>query len=223
MKRASHKPIGSTNVPSKNKDVGTFVIGYHLSRWFSPYYFPTTSGDWAMSFRKHVNAVVHSTGIRRSPLRGSVLFAPKVNPSNSCSRYSKVPKSMKKQDKTFPYDVSSLERMISDIQARNRGSVGRIAESSFFRIPAVKSFKIEASEPNELLRGTGLDRKLPSKKTIELQEGNNKLNIYIENKILKLREYLRVGRPDLFWKLVDHEMKRSIAFRVAAFNRVHKG
>jgi hypothetical protein len=130
---------------------------------------------------------------------------------------------MKKQDKTFPYNVSSLERMISDIQARNRGSVGRIAESSFFRIPAVKSFRIEASEENDLLKGTGLDRKLPSKKSVELVEGNNELNIYIENKILKMREYLRLGRPDMFWKLVDHEMKRSIAFRVAAFNRVHKG
>lgn len=130
---------------------------------------------------------------------------------------------MKKQDKVFPSSVSSLERMISDIQARNRGSVGRIAESSFFRIPAVTSFKIELSEQNELLRGTGLDRKLPSKRSVVLQEGNNELNIYMENKILKLREYLRNGRPDLFWKLVDHEMKRSIAFRVAAFNKVHKG
>lgn len=130
---------------------------------------------------------------------------------------------MKKQDKIFPYDVSSLERMLSDIQARNRGSSGRIAESSFFRIPAVKSFKIEASEENELLKGTGLDRKLPSRKIIKLEEGNNELNRYMEEKILKLRGYLNQGRPDLFWKLVDHEMRRSIAFRVAAFNRVHKG
>jgi hypothetical protein len=44
---------------------------------------------------------------------------------------------MKKQDKVFPYSVSDYDRMISDILARNRGSVGRIAESSFFRIPAV--------------------------------------------------------------------------------------
>lgn len=129
---------------------------------------------------------------------------------------------MKKQ-KQFPYDVSSLERMISDIQARSRGSTGRIADSSFFRIPAVKSFNIEASEENELLKGTGLDRKLPSKKEVTLLEGNNKLNVYMEGKIIKMREYLNQGRPDLFWKLVDHEMKHSVAFRVAAFNRVHKG
>lgn len=130
---------------------------------------------------------------------------------------------MKKQDKVFPSSVSSLERMISDIQARNRGSVGRIAESSFFRIPAVKSFKIEASEENELLKGTGLDRKLPSKKTVVLEEGNNELNIYMANKIVKMRELLRKGKSERFWELVDHEMKRSIAFRVAAFNKVHKG
>lgn len=130
---------------------------------------------------------------------------------------------MKKQDKVFPSSVSSLERMISDIQARNRGSVGRIAESSFFRIPAVKSFNITAGEPNELLRGTGLDRKLPSKRSVELCEDQNELNIYMANKIVKLREYLRLGRADLFWKLVDHEIRHSIAFRVAAFNKVHKG
>jgi hypothetical protein len=130
---------------------------------------------------------------------------------------------MKKQDKVLPYDVSSIERMNIDIQVRSRGSSGRIAESSFFRIPAVNSFNIEASEQNDLLKGTGLDRKLPSKKTIVLQEGNNKLNEYMEEKILKMREYLRLGKPDLFWKLVDHEIRRSIAFRVAAFNKVHKG
>jgi len=130
---------------------------------------------------------------------------------------------MKKHDKVFPYTVSSLESMISDIQARNRGSVGRIAESSFFRIPAIKSFKIVSGQPNELLRGTGLDRKLPSKKTVELVEDNNNLNIYMANKITKMRELLRLGKPDKFWELVDHEMRRSIAFRVAAFNKVHKG
>jgi hypothetical protein len=88
--------------------------------------------------------------------------------------------------------------MISDIQARDRGSVGRIAESSFFRIPAVKSFKIVAGDPNEFLRGTGLDRKLPSKKTVELVEDNNALNIYMANKIIKMRELLRLGKPDKF-------------------------
>jgi hypothetical protein len=130
---------------------------------------------------------------------------------------------MKKQNKSFPYDVSSLERMISDIQARNRGSVGRIAESSFFRIPAVKSFNIVSSEENDLLKGTGLDRKLPAKKEVVLQEGNNKLNQYMELKIVKMRQLLNEGKPEEYWKLVDHEMKRSIAFRVSAFNRVHKG
>lgn len=113
--------------------------------------------------------------------------------------------------------------MIKDIQARSRGSTGRIAESSFFRIPAVTSFKIEQSEQNDLLKGTGLDRKLPSKKEVKLQEGNNELNRYMANKILKMREYLALGKPDLFWKLVDHEMRYSIAFRTAAFNKVHKG
>jgi len=123
----------------------------------------------------------------------------------------------------FPSDASSLERMINDIQARNRGSVGRIAESSFFRIPAVKSFVIENSEVNELLKGTGLDRKLPSKKRVELNESNNAHNKYMEEKIIKMRHLIQEGKPEQFWKLVDHEMRRSIAFRVASFNKVHKG
>lgn len=105
---------------------------------------------------------------------------------------------MRKQDKQFPYDVSSLERMLSDIQARSRGSTGRIADSSFFRIPAVKSFNIEMSEENELLKGTGLDRKLPSKKIVKLIESNNTHNVYMANKISKMREYIREGKPEMF-------------------------
>jgi len=123
----------------------------------------------------------------------------------------------------FPSDASSLERMINDIQARNRGSVGRIAESSFFRIPAVKSFVIENSEQNELLKGTGLDRKLPSAKRVELNESNDTHNKYMTDKIIKMRHLIQEGKPEKFWKLVDHEMRRSIAFRVASFNKVHKG
>jgi len=34
---------------------------------------------------------------------------------------------------------------------------------------------------------------------------------------------LKNKRPDLFWKMVEHEMKHSVAFRVSALNSVHKG
>jgi hypothetical protein len=98
----------------------------------------------------------------------------------------------------FPSDASSLESMINDIQARNRGSVGRIAESSFFRIPAVKSFRIESSEENELLKGTGLDRKLPSTKRVELNESNDTHNKYIKDKISKMKHLIRTGKSAEF-------------------------
>lgn len=130
---------------------------------------------------------------------------------------------MKQQELKFPCDASSLERMINDIQARNRGTVGRIAGSSFFRIPAVKSFSIETSGENYLLKGSGLDRKLPSKKVVKLLENNDRHNRYMQLKLTKMRTLLKTGKTSEFWKLVDHEMKRSLAFRVASFNRVHKG
>jgi hypothetical protein len=105
---------------------------------------------------------------------------------------------MKTDFKQFPYDANYLDRMMNDIQARNRGPVGRIAESSFFRIPAVKSFKIENPEVNELLKGTGFDRKLPSKKTVKLMESNNNHNAYMNKQIVKMRHLIQEGKPDLF-------------------------
>jgi hypothetical protein len=87
----------------------------------------------------------------------------------------------------------------------------------------VNSFRIENSEQNDLLKGTGLDRKLPSKKVVELNESNNRYNKYMTDKIIKMRHLIQEGKPEKFWALVDHEMRRSIAFRVASFNKVHKG
>jgi hypothetical protein len=102
------------------------------------------------------------------------------------------------QLKKLPYDANYLDSMMNDIMARNRGPVGRVAESSFFRIPAVESFKIELSEANELLKGTGLDRKLPSKKVVKLKESTDTHNQYMAHMITRMRHLLKQGKSEAY-------------------------
>jgi hypothetical protein len=102
---------------------------------------------------------------------------------------------MKKQ---FPFELSHLYAMIRDIRTPRTGGSGRIADSSFFRIPAVKSFEIISGEPNELLRGSGMFRKMKSQKFVELHESNERYNEYMTHEIKFLRELLKIGRQDLY-------------------------
>jgi hypothetical protein len=127
---------------------------------------------------------------------------------------------MKKQ---FPFELSHLYAMIRDIRTPRTGGSGRIADSSFFRIPSVKSFEIISGEPNELLRGSGMLRKMKSRKFVELHESNERYNEFMTHEIKFLRELLRIKRQDLYWAHVEMLMKRSIAFRTSAFNKTLKG
>lgn len=61
-----------------------------------------------------------------------------------------------------------LPAMILDLVAKRKKFSGRVEESSFFRIPSVKSFVVKPNEENLLLQGSGLDKKLPASKSWEL-------------------------------------------------------
>jgi len=39
-------------------------------------------------------------------------------------------------------------------------------------------------------------------------------------RIKAMRAVLRIGRPDIFWKIVEKEMRRSVAFRTSSINAV---
>lgn len=86
------RPTGSTNVPSKNKHTGILVIGCYLGHGnlvltISLLY----GGIGPCRLGCIARCSCNLNRNRRSPLWGSVFFSPKVNPSDSCLRYSKVP------------------------------------------------------------------------------------------------------------------------------------
>jgi len=122
-------------------------------------------------------------------------------------------------EKLLKIDVK-LASLVLDLVAVRKPFSGRVEESSFRRIPSVKSFNVKPGEENELLIGSGLERKLPSEKKWELVKEQNKMNQYMARRIKAMRAVLRIGRPDIFWKIVEKEMTRSVAFRTSSINAV---
>jgi len=96
-------------------------------------------------------------------------------------------------------DVDSrIAVMINDLLASRDKKGGRVAESSFKRIPSVKSFKVKVGMDNELLHGTGLERKLPADFDYIMFKEQNQSNRYMEVRIKAMRAVLKKKRPDLF-------------------------
>jgi hypothetical protein len=88
--------------------------------------------------------------------------------------------------------------MIDDLLTARESGSGRVAESSFKRIPSVKSFKVKVGENNELLFGTGLERKLPADFKYIMFKEQNRANRYMSIRIKAMRAVLEKGRPDIF-------------------------
>jgi len=122
-------------------------------------------------------------------------------------------------EKLLKIDVK-LASLVLDLVAVRKPFSGRVEESSFRRVPSVRSFTVKPGEENELLIGSGLERKLPSIKKVDIVKEQNKMNQYMARRIKAMRAVLRLGRPDIFWKIVEKEMKRSTAFRTSAINHV---
>jgi len=100
-------------------------------------------------------------------------------------------------DKLHEIDAR-LPVMILDLVAKRKKFSGRVDESSFFRIPSVKSFSVKPGEENILLQGSGLERKLPSSKTWELLKEQERLNKYMKARIKSMKAVLRAGKPEIF-------------------------
>jgi len=118
---------------------------------------------------------------------------------------------------------SRISVMIDDLLTARESGSGRVAESSFKRIPSVKSFKVKVGENNELLFGTGLERKLPADFKYIMFKEQNRANRYMSIRIKAMRAVLSKGRPDIFWAIVANEMKHSVCFRTSSFNAVFPG
>jgi hypothetical protein len=100
-------------------------------------------------------------------------------------------------EKLLKIDVK-LASLVLDLVAVRKPFSGRVEESSFRRIPSVRSFTVKPSEENELLIGSGLERKLPALMEAEVVKEQNKMNAYIARRIKAMRAVLRLGRPDIF-------------------------
>jgi len=118
---------------------------------------------------------------------------------------------------------SRIAVMINDLLASRDRKGGRVAESSFKRIPSVKSFKVKVGMDNELLHGTGLERRLPADFDYIKFKEQDQSNKYMAVRIKAMRAVLKKKRPDLFWAMVQNEMTRSVSFRTSAFNAVFPG
>jgi hypothetical protein len=93
---------------------------------------------------------------------------------------------------------SRVSAMVSDLVASRAHRGGRIYESSFKRIPSVKSFKVKVGEMNEVLLGTGMERRMkPDFKIISFKE-QDRANKYMEARLRAMRAALSSGRPKIF-------------------------
>jgi len=93
---------------------------------------------------------------------------------------------------------SRVSAMISDLVTSRAHRGGRIFESSFKRIPSVKSFKVRVGGDNEMLLGTGLERRMkPDFKLIAHKE-QDRANKYIEARLRAMKAALSAGRPNIF-------------------------
>lgn len=94
--------------------------------------------------------------------------------------------------------AASLQTVLGDVMTPRKAWSGRIENSSFYRIPAVESFKIISGEQNPTLKGTGLDRKLPKTVTRKVHAENEELNKYMAMRIRGMRKALKEGHPEMF-------------------------
>lgn len=93
---------------------------------------------------------------------------------------------------------------------------GKIAKSSWNRIPTVSSVNIKDKGMNEILSAIGLTLKLP--REIEfIPKSSKSMNRYMEHQIIRLRK--AKGKP-LFWVIANHCLLKSRSFRVSAINHV---
>jgi len=57
---------------------------------------------------------------------------------------------------------SRLPAMLRDLLASREKTGGRVSDSSFKRIPSIKSFEVNVGEWNQYLQDSGLERRLPA-------------------------------------------------------------
>lgn len=87
---------------------------------------------------------------------------------------------------------------IRDVLVPRKKWDGRIDGSSFYRVPAVRSFEVTPSPINPVLEKAGISRKLPSTSERVLHTRNEKLNRYMTIRIRSMRKALAANRPDIF-------------------------
>lgn len=99
---------------------------------------------------------------------------------------------------------------------------GKIARSSWHRIPSVSQFKVITGAVNELLQDININLKLPPKLIITKTK-IDRANRYMEHQILRIRKAIGDENPQLAWVIAVSCIERSISFRASAMNYVLRG
>jgi len=99
---------------------------------------------------------------------------------------------------------------------------GRIIKnSSWRRLPAIKSFEVIVNEYNGILEKLGINLRIPSNIKSE-KNTTDRANRYMKHQILRIRKY-KTSNPKLAWHIALSCIKRSVSFRLSAINYVIPG
>jgi len=115
---------------------------------------------------------------------------------------------------------NQLAEMKADILEQRQRRSGSIFNSGWKRIPAVHEFMLETGEENKLLLECGIKRKTQSTTLVELKQ-TDKMNRYIGHQVLRLIKMKEQGNSDMYWKIVNVLLRKSVSFRISAFNRIY--
>jgi retron-type reverse transcriptase len=115
---------------------------------------------------------------------------------------------------------SLVSAMKLDILEGRYKPPGSILNSGWKRIPAVSKFLLSPEKnENSILKEVGMTRNLAREHEVELTE-NHSMNRYIKHQVQRFKKYAKTN-PDLAWRIAESCIKKSVSFRVSAYNRVH--
>lgn len=99
---------------------------------------------------------------------------------------------------------------------------GRVLKNSGWRrIPAVSNFEVITKGYNKILEIANINLRLPNNLKSEKTEFA-KCNRYMAHQLLRIREY-KISNKKLAWHIAHSCIKRSVSFRMSAFNFVFPG
>lgn len=116
--------------------------------------------------------------------------------------------------------LAAMKRQMLDLgQSKSSGRV--LKHSGWRNIPSVSNFEVVTKGYNKILEIANINLRIPSNLKSEKTEFS-KCNRYMAHQILRIRKYKEVNKK-LAWHIAHSCIKRSVSFRMSAFNFVFSG